>query len=79
MSAAVLDVPAAKRHRSSDRCRLRRASRQAAIGTLVLGVLTLAVGPRLYPFQAFYVRTGSMSPVIQVGSLVVATGGGRQS
>jgi signal peptidase I len=46
---------------------------RTAIGVVVLGLLTLAVGPRLYPFEAFYVRSGSMSPAIPVGALVVAT------
>jgi signal peptidase len=46
---------------------------KAAIGVVMLGLVTLVVGPRLYPFQAFYVRSGSMSPAIPVGSLVVAT------
>jgi signal peptidase len=46
---------------------------RAAIGSVMLGLLTLVVGPRLYPFEAFYVRSGSMSPAIPVGSLVVAT------
>jgi signal peptidase len=46
---------------------------RAAIGVVVLGLLALAVGPRLYPFQTFYVRTGSMAPAIPVGALVFAT------
>jgi len=46
---------------------------RAAIGVVVLGLLSLVVGPRLYPFEAFYVRSGSMSPAIPVGALVVAT------
>jgi signal peptidase len=74
MGAAVFDVPAAKP--VSVLGLVPAAARlvvKAAIGTVVLGVLTLVLGPRLYRFQAFYVRTGSMSPVIPVGSLVVAT------
>ena len=74
MSAAVIDVPAAKP--ASVLGPVPAAARlvvKAALGTVVLGLLTLVVGPRLYPFQAFYVRTGSMSPVLPVGSLVVAT------
>jgi signal peptidase len=46
---------------------------RAAFGTVVLGLLTLVVGPRLYPFESFYVRTSSMSPTIPVGALVIAT------
>ena len=74
MSAAVIDVPAAKP--ASVLGLVPAAARfaiKAAVGTVLLGLLTLVIGPRLYPFQAFYVRTGSMTPVIEVGSLVVAT------
>lgn len=74
MSAAVLDVPAAK---PAPALRLAPAAARlavkAAFGVVLLGLLTLVVGPRLYPFQSFYVRTSSMSPTIPVGSLVIAT------
>jgi signal peptidase I len=46
---------------------------KALVATVVLGLLTLVVGPRLYPFESFYVRSGSMAPGIPVGALVVAT------
>ena len=46
---------------------------RATIGVVVLGLLALVVGPILYPYQTFYVRTGSMAPAIPVGALVVAT------
>jgi signal peptidase I len=46
---------------------------KASFGIVVLGLLTLVVGPQMYPFQSFYVRTGSMTPTIPVGSLVIAT------
>jgi len=39
-------------------------------------VLLLTAGPRLLPFQTFYIRSGSMRPGLPVGSLVVST---RQS
>ena len=74
MGTAVIDVPAATP--ASVLGPLPAAARlalKAAVATVVLGLMTLVVGPRLYPFQAFYVRTGSMTPVIEVGSLVVAT------
>jgi signal peptidase len=74
MSTAVLDAPAA---RPAPAFGPAPAAARLAVrtlhGTVVLGVLTIAVGPRLFPFQAFYVRTGSMSPAIPVGALVVAT------
>ncbi len=74
MSAAVIDVPAGRP--ASVLGLVPAAARlvvKAATGVVVLGLLTLVIGPRLYPFQSFYVRTGSMSPAIPVGSLVVAT------
>jgi signal peptidase len=46
---------------------------KATFGAVLLGLLTLTVGPRFYPFQGFYVRTSSMSPTIPVGALVIAT------
>ena len=74
MSTAVLNAPAAK---PVPVLRLVPAAARlvvrATIGAVVLGLLTLVVGPRLHPIQAFYVRTGSMSPSIPVGALVVAT------
>ena len=74
MSTAVLDLPAAA---PAPAFRLAPAAVRlivrALLGVSVLGLLTLAVGPRLLPFQGFYVRTGSMSPTIPVGALVIAT------
>lgn len=74
MGSAVLDVeaatPASAFPRGSAAARLvGRASFAAA----VLGLAVLAVGPRLYPFKGFYVRSGSMAPAIPVGALVIAT------
>jgi signal peptidase len=45
---------------------------KAGFGTLFLSLLTLVVGPRLFPFETFYVRSASMTPAIPVGALVVA-------
>jgi signal peptidase len=36
-------------------------------------LLLVAVGPRVLPYQTFYVRSGSMVPAMPVGSLIVAT------
>ncbi len=74
MSTAVLDVPAAAPApgfplASAAARLLVRASFAAA----ALGLAVLAIGPRLYPFQSFYVRSGSMAPTIPVGALVIAT------
>jgi len=74
MSTAVLDlsaaapVPAFRPAPAAARLILK-----ASLGVVVLGLLALVVGPWLYPFQSFYVRTGSMAPTIPVGSLVIAT------
>jgi signal peptidase I len=74
MSTAVLDLPAAP---PAPAFRLAPATARLVIralfGLVVLGLLTLVVGPRLYPFQGFYVRSGSMSPTIPLGALVIAT------
>jgi signal peptidase len=74
MSTAVLDLPAA-----APAPAFRPASAAArlilrtSLGVVVLGLVALVVGPRLYPFESFYVRSGSMSPTIPVGALVIAT------
>ena len=74
MTTAVLNVAAAK---PASALGLASAAARlvvrAAFGSLILALLTLAVGPRLYPFQVFYVRSGSMAPTIPVGALVIAT------
>jgi signal peptidase I len=74
MSTAVLDVRAAK---PAPALWLAPAAARlivkASFGVVLLGLVTLTAGPRFYPFQSFYVRTGSMSPTIPVGALVVAT------
>lgn len=74
MSTAVLDLPAAP---PASAFRLAPAAARlvikAGLGFVVLGLLVLVVGPQLYPFESFYVRSGSMSPTIPVGALVIAT------
>jgi signal peptidase len=42
----------------------------AAVTIVVLGLLAISVGPRLFPYQALVVRSGSMSPTIPTGSVV---------
>jgi len=74
MGTAVLDLagaPPASAHRAVPD--LARLMLKASLAVVVLGLLTLVVGPRLYPFQSFYVRSGSMTPSIPVGSLVIAS------
>jgi signal peptidase I len=42
----------------------------AAASVIVLGLLALTVGPKIFPYQALVVRSGSMSPTIPTGSVV---------
>jgi signal peptidase len=37
---------------------------------LVLGIAAITIGPRLFPYQALVVRSGSMAPAIPTGSIV---------
>ena len=74
MSTAVLDLaapPPALAFRLVPAA--ARLMLKASFAVVVLGLLTLVVGPQMYPFQSFYVRSGSMTPAIPVGSLVIAT------
>jgi signal peptidase len=41
-----------------------------AITAVALGVVAVTVGPRLLPYQALVVRSGSMAPTIPTGSIV---------
>lgn len=41
------------------------------VAVVVLVLLLVDVGPRLFPYQALVVRSGSMTPTIPTGSLVV--------
>jgi signal peptidase I len=65
---------------SSGALRLLRAVGRAlrwlingVFGVLMLVLIVMTIGPKLYPFDTFYVRTGSMDPTISVGALVIAT------
>lgn len=42
----------------------------AVLTVAVVGLLAITVGPRVLPYQALVVRSGSMSPTIPTGSLV---------
>jgi signal peptidase I len=42
----------------------------AVVGVIVIGLLALTVGPKLFPYQALVVRSGSMAPTIPTGSVV---------
>lgn len=41
-----------------------------AAGLVVLGLLSVTIGPRFLPYQALVVRSGSMAPKIPTGSIV---------
>jgi signal peptidase len=74
MSTAVLDVRAAKPAPALSLAPAAvRLVVKASLTVVVLSLVTLVVGPRMYPFESFYVRSGSMSPTIPVGGLVIAT------
>lgn len=42
----------------------------AALTAVVLGLLAITLGPKLLPYQALVVRSGSMAPTIPTGSVV---------
>jgi signal peptidase len=42
----------------------------AFAAVVVIGLLALTIGPRLLPYQALVVRSGSMAPTIPTGSVV---------
>lgn len=74
MGTAVLDLPAAQPAPALGPApAVARLLVRAPVAVVLLGLLILVVGPRLYPFQSFYVRSASMAPAIPVGALVVAT------
>lgn len=46
----------------------------SALGALlILALLLVSVGPKVLPYQTFFVRSGSMEPTIEVGELIVLT------
>ncbi len=56
--------------------RVRRLVTAAAAAAAIFAVAALAVvtlGPRVLPFQTRYVRSGSMTPTLPVGSLAIYT------
>lgn len=42
----------------------------AVLTVVVFGLLAITVGPKLFPYQALVVRSGSMAPTIPTGSIV---------
>jgi signal peptidase len=42
----------------------------AAAAIVAASLLAVTIGPKLFPYQALVVRSGSMSPTIQTGSIV---------
>ena len=45
----------------------------AAAAIVAASLLAVTIGPKLFPYQALVVRSGSMSPTIQTGSIVFYT------
>ena len=70
-AVAAVDPVALSRSRRSLPGRLIRAAGIGVGGLLLAAMLFLSVGPRLLPYQSLVVRSGSMSPHIPVGSLVL--------
>ena len=42
-------------------------------GFLIVAVMLVAIGPKVLPYQTFFVRSGSMEPTIEVGELIFLT------
>jgi signal peptidase I len=75
MATAVLDLAAAKpapAFRPVPAAAVRLIVR-ASFGVVVLGLAVVAIGPRIYPFQGYYVRSASMAPTIPVGAMLIVT------
>jgi len=45
----------------------------AFAAVVVIGLLALTIGPRIFPYEALVVRSGSMAPTIPTGSVVFYT------
>jgi signal peptidase I len=68
----VAAAPASPEHRSWRGLAVKVLSPLvlAVISVIVIGLLAITVGPRVLPYQALVVRSGSMSPTIPTGSVV---------
>jgi signal peptidase len=69
-----MDTPNAITPKSTTRLRLARSAAlwvlMAAATLVVLALVATTIGPRVLPYQALVVRSGSMSPTIPTGSIV---------
>ena len=63
--------PAARRPRRRLAARAGRMAAAGVVGLLAVTMLLVSVGPRFLPYQSLVVRSGSMSPNIPTGSLVL--------
>lgn len=73
---ARFDVPDDLEDGTSKRSKLRLllTAVMSLIGAVVvLTVLAVSVGPRILPYQTYFVRSGSMEPTISTGAMVVLT------
>jgi signal peptidase len=75
-AAVVATSPATTAEAPPERTRLRLAGRiltwitMAVLTLIVLGVVAITLGPKVLPYQALVVRSGSMAPTIPTGSVV---------
>lgn len=65
------EAPAVPRARRSLAVRTGRVAAAGVAAVLLAAMLLLSVGPRVLPYQSLVVRSGSMSPHIPIGSLVL--------
>ena len=50
----------------------------AIAAIIAVALLAVTVGPKVFPYQALVVRSGSMSPTIPTGSIVFYQQGSRK-
>lgn len=76
----VIDSDRVRPDATEEPAKPRSAARKIATGALgalgalvVVTILLVSVGPRVLPYQTYFVRSGSMEPTIGTGSMVVLT------
>jgi signal peptidase len=69
-AAASLPVAAARRTPFSIATSIATYAAMGVLTVVVLGLLAITLGPKILPYQALVVRSGSMEPAIPTGSVV---------